>query len=86
MTYLHYCPVLKYLCLCISPGNFSVGYSHDGEKIVTLGCDGELRIWTGLDDDDCENFLIGDSGLSMTVSEKRIYVGPSESNLVQAYS
>ena len=58
MMYLHYCPVLKYLCLCISPGNFSVGYSHDGEKIVTLGCDGELRIWTGLDDDDCENFQL----------------------------
>ena len=39
-------------------GRVSVGYSHNGEKIVTLGCDGELRIWTGLDDDDCENFQL----------------------------
>ena len=72
MTYLHYCPVLKYLCLYISPGNFSVGYSHSGEKIVTLGCDGELRIWMGLDDDDCENFqlLLEDFGV-----ERRQWVG-----------
>ena len=28
-------------------GRVSLAYSPDGEKVVTLGYDGELRTWTG---------------------------------------
>ena len=32
----------------------------------------KMFCFLGLDDDDCENFLVGDEGLSVAVSESRM--------------
>ena len=45
-----------------------------------------MRVWTGVDDDDCENHLIGDEGLAVCVSEKKIFVGSSGTNVLSGYS
>jgi len=67
-------------------GRVGVAYGKDGEKIVTIGTDGEMRVWAGVDDDDCENHLIGDEGLAVCVSEKKIFVGTSGTNVLSGYS
>lgn len=67
-------------------GRVGLAYGKDGEKIVTIGTDGEMRVWTGVDDDDCENHLIGDEGLAVCVSEKKIFVGSSGTNVLSGYS
>ena len=54
--------------------------------MVTIGTDGELRVWAGVDDDDCESFLVGDEGLAVCVSEKKIFVGSSSTNVLSGYS
>jgi len=63
-----------------------LAYGKSGDKIVTIGTDGEMRIWSGIDDDDCENHLIGDEGLAVCVSEKKIFVGSSGTNVLSGYS
>jgi len=65
-------------------GRVCVEYSRNGAKIHTLGLDGEMRVWAGIDDDDCENIVVGEEGLAMAVATDRIFVAPSESNSVQA--
>jgi len=67
-------------------GRVGVAYGKEGEKIVTIGSDGEMRVWAGVDDDDCENHLIGDEGLAVCVSEKKIFVGSSGTNVLSGYS
>ena len=53
---------------------------------MTIGTDGEMRVWAGVDDDDCENHLIGDEGLAVCVSDKKIFVGSSGTNVLSGYS
>jgi len=67
-------------------GRVGVVYGKEGEKIVTIGSDGEMRVWAGVDDDDCENHLIGDEGLAVCVSDKKIFVGSSGTNVLSGYS
>jgi len=67
-------------------GRVGLAYGQDGEKIVTIGTDGEMRVWAGVDDDDCENHLIGDEGLAVCVSDKKIFVGSSGTNVLSGYS
>ena len=40
----------------------------------------------GIDDDDCENTLIGDEVLSLAVSQTRIFTGVSGTNVLSAYN
>jgi WD40 repeat protein len=54
--------------------------------MVTIGTDGKLRVWAGVDDDDCESFLVGDEGLAVSVSDKKIFVGCSSTNVLSGYS
>jgi len=67
-------------------GRVGLAYGKNGEKIVTIGNDGEMRIWAGVDDDDCENHLIGEEGLAVCVSDKKIFVGASGTNVLSGYN
>jgi len=67
-------------------GRVGLAYGKEGEKMVTIGTDGELRVWAGVDDDDCESFLVGDEGLAVCVSDKKIFVGSSSTNVLSGYS
>ena len=40
----------------------------------------------GIEDDDCENYLIGDRVLSMCASDTRIYTGVSGTNVISGYN
>ena len=51
-------------------------------QVVTVGLDGELRIWTGIGDDDCESFLIGDEVLSVALSDSKIFAGVGGTNVL----
>jgi len=62
-------------------GRVSLVYGCDG-KVFTAGMDGEMRIWSGIDDDDCENFSLGEQTLAIAVSKDRIFVSTSETNNV----
>ena len=52
-------------------GRVSLVYRWDGEKVFSLGMDGEMRVWAGIEDDDCENHLVGDEGFALAVSANR---------------
>ena len=41
---------------------------------------------SGIDDDDCENTLIGDEVLSMAASQTRVFTGVSGTNVLSAYN
>ena len=57
-----------------SEGRVSLAYSRDGKKIHTLGMDGEMRVWSGIDDDDCENILVGEEGFAVAVASSRLQI------------
>ena len=57
-----------------SEGRVSLVYSRNGKKIHTLGMDGELRVWSGIDDDDCENIVVGEEGFAVAVATNRYMV------------
>ena len=40
-------------------GHISLFYKWDGDGVISVGSDGEMRVWAGIDDDDCDNHLIG---------------------------
>ena len=41
---------------------------------------------SGIDDDDCENTLIGDEVLAMTASNDKIFTGVSGTNVLSGYN
>jgi len=67
-------------------GRVCLAYNDKNKKIATVGSDGEMRVWTGIDDDDCENTLIGDEVLSMTASTSKILTGVSGTNVLSGYT
>jgi hypothetical protein len=54
-----------------SEGRVSLVHSRDGKKVYTLGMDGEIRVWAGIDDDDVENIFVGEEGFAVAVSKDR---------------
>ena len=45
-----------------------------------------MRVWSGVDADNYESKLVRHEGLSVCVSDKKIYVGSSSSNVLCCYS
>jgi hypothetical protein len=56
-------------------GRVYLAYDNCGQKIVTIGDDGEMRVWAGMDDDKCVSHLIGGKGLAVCASDDKIFVG-----------
>lgn len=54
-----------------SEGRVSLVHGRDGKKVYTLGMDGEIRVWAGIDDDDVENIFVGEEGFAVAVSNDR---------------
>ena len=40
-------------------------------QVCTVGMDGEMRVWAGIDDDDCENISLGEEALALAVCKDR---------------
>ena len=62
-----------------SEGRVSLVHGRDGKKIYTLGLDGEIRVWAGIDDDDCENIGVGEEGFAVAVSNDRFVLSITKS-------
>ncbi|XP_063695779.1 WD repeat and HMG-box DNA-binding protein 1 [Culicoides brevitarsis] len=60
-------------------------YSEDGEKILTCGKDGDIRIWSGKDDDDASSNGISEYVNCVVQYENRILVA-TDMNIVSAYT
>ena len=54
-------------------------------QIVSVGIDGELRVWAGIEDDDCESHLIGDEVLAVALSDSKIFAGVGGTNVLSGY-
>ncbi|KAK8731115.1 hypothetical protein OTU49_007806, partial [Cherax quadricarinatus] len=62
-----------------------VCYSDDGRYVITCGTDGEVRIFEGLDDDDCRTHVVAECASAIAYRNGCFLVG-TDSNLVQAYT
>ncbi|XP_069986368.1 WD repeat and HMG-box DNA-binding protein 1 [Penaeus vannamei] len=66
-------------------GHTDLCYTNDGRYIITCGTDGEVRVFEGLDDDDCKTHVVAECAHSIAYQDGRFLVG-TDSNLVQAYT
>ncbi|KAK8379126.1 hypothetical protein O3P69_019158 [Scylla paramamosain] len=66
-------------------GHTDVCYSSDGRYIITCGTDGEVRVFEGLDDDDCKTHVVADCASAIAYRDGSFLVG-NDSNLVQAFT
>ena len=58
-------------------GRCCVKYFRDGSKILTAGPDGDVNVFSGIDDNAGEPFLAGDEVLGLCVNDQeRIFVAP----------
>ena len=55
-------------------------------QVVSVGTDGEMRVWTGIDDDDCECHLIGDEVLAVSLCDSKIFAGVSGTNVLSGFN
>ncbi|XP_068235136.1 WD repeat and HMG-box DNA-binding protein 1 [Palaemon carinicauda] len=66
-------------------GHTDICYTDDGKYIITCGTDGEVRVFEGLDDDDCKTHLVAESAHAIAYKDGRFLVA-TDSNLVQAFT
>ena len=45
-----------------------------------------MRVWAGIDDDDCESHLIGDEVLGVALCDGKIFAGVSGTNVLSGYN
>ena len=58
-------------------GRCCVKYFPNGSRILTAGPDGNVNVFTGIDDNDGQHFSVGGQVLGLTVNEQeRIFVAP----------
>jgi chromosome transmission fidelity protein 4 len=68
-------------------GHCCIRYTWDGKSVVTAGADGDVRVYAGINDSDSRSFLVGEEVRGMALSGSgRLFVAPSETNTVQAYT
>ncbi|KAJ6644470.1 WD repeat and HMG-box DNA-binding protein 1 [Pseudolycoriella hygida] len=68
-----------------SAGHTHCCYTADGERIITSGSDGDIRIWQGIDDDDPNSECIGEFVLCIAHYGDRL-LASTDLNTVQAYT
>jgi chromosome transmission fidelity protein 4 len=67
-----------------SEGYTDVCFSEDGQKFITTGEDGDIRIWNGFDDLDNTSIRVGDKCFAVAYKSGKIYVG-DELNELKCY-
>ena len=55
-------------------------------QVVSVGLDGELRVWAGIDDDDCQSHLIGDEALAVALCDAKIFTSVGGTNVLSGYN
>ncbi|XP_018014855.2 WD repeat and HMG-box DNA-binding protein 1 [Hyalella azteca] len=65
-------------------GHTDVCFSADGKSLITCGQDGEVRIFQGIDDDDCVTHAIGEQAHAVAYQFPNIVVG-CDYNCVQYF-
>ncbi|CAG7825087.1 unnamed protein product [Allacma fusca] len=65
-------------------GITDITFTANGEKIITAGGDGDIRVWNNFEDDDPISFSANDSCLGVVFAQDQVIVG-TESNSVEAY-
>ncbi|KAG4078619.1 hypothetical protein HA402_015209 [Bradysia odoriphaga] len=68
-----------------SAGHTHCCYTADGDRIITSGTDGDIRIWQGIDDDDPNSECIGEYVICTAHYPDRI-LASTDLNTVQAYT
>uniref|UniRef100_A0A6A7FYA2 WD repeat and HMG-box DNA-binding protein 1-like n=1 Tax=Hirondellea gigas TaxID=1518452 RepID=A0A6A7FYA2_9CRUS len=67
-----------------SEGHTDVCYSDDGKQLITCGEDGEVRVFQGLDDDDCLTHSVGEKAYAVAYKHPALVVA-ADSNCVQCF-
>ncbi|XP_037094911.1 WD repeat and HMG-box DNA-binding protein 1-like [Pollicipes pollicipes] len=65
-------------------GPVGVLYLGDGSQLATVGCDGELRLWRGVEDDDPDTHPLGDTLTALAAAGPRLLVG-TDAHAVAAF-
>ncbi|KAF2355394.1 Minichromosome loss protein Mcl1 middle region [Trinorchestia longiramus] len=66
-------------------GHTDVCFSDDGRSLITCGEDGEVRVFQGLDDDDCLTHIVGDRAHALSYKFPDIVVG-CDYNCIQYFN
>ncbi|XP_053663398.1 WD repeat and HMG-box DNA-binding protein 1 [Anopheles marshallii] len=65
-------------------GYTTVIYQEDGECIISVGYDGDIRIWNGIGDDDPPTICVGEHAWAVQQYGERVLIA-TDLNTVQAY-
>ncbi|KAF2895708.1 hypothetical protein ILUMI_10488 [Ignelater luminosus] len=65
-----------------SDGHTDVCYSDDGTRLITCGTDGDIRIWSGFNDDDPIQTCVGEWSLCVRQKGSRLHIA-TDNNSVQ---
>ncbi|XP_067633364.1 WD repeat and HMG-box DNA-binding protein 1 isoform X2 [Eurosta solidaginis] len=60
-------------------------YDEEGQTIITCGADGDIRMWSGIDDDDPRSKCLGEFVMCISQRNKRL-LASTDRNTVQAYT
>lgn len=66
-------------------GHTDICYTADGKHMITCGTDGEVRIFEGLDDDDCKTHVVAECAYAVAFKDG-CFVVATDTNLVQTYT
>ncbi|XP_045610408.1 WD repeat and HMG-box DNA-binding protein 1 [Procambarus clarkii] len=66
-------------------GHTDICYTDDGRYMITCGADGEVRVFEGLDDDDCKTYVVAECASAVAYRNGCFLVG-TDCNWVQAYT
>ncbi|KAL3873463.1 hypothetical protein ACJMK2_036576 [Sinanodonta woodiana] len=78
-------PIAKSMRYAHSDGHTDVCFDSSGRYILTCGCDGDVRIWEGIDDDNAISHRVGDKAYAIAYMKDRFFVA-TDTNNVQAYT
>ncbi|CAL4087061.1 unnamed protein product, partial [Meganyctiphanes norvegica] len=67
-------------------GHTDICYTADGKHMITCGTDGEVRIFEGLDDDDCKTHVVVKCAYNAVAFKDGCFLVATDTNLLQTYT
>ncbi|KAB0794930.1 hypothetical protein PPYR_11769 [Photinus pyralis] len=64
-----------------SDGHTDVCYTEDGTKLITCGTDGDIRIWSGFEDDDPFQTCVGEWAHCVRQKGDRLFIATDKNNV-----